>query len=170
MSVTASNLYDLSTAYRLHLAAIEEADGELTAETEAQLAELDARIEDKVDACCSYEEELEGTEAAISVAIKRLQERKATIAGRRKRLKDHVRNCLERAGLSRVETTLFVARLQNSPPSATWTGDPDAIPEGYRRIKTSVEFDAKTAILDFKDGRTMPNGVEIRQSRHLVIK
>lgn len=167
---TATNLYDLSTAYRLHLAAIEEADGELNAETEAQLAELDARIEDKIDACCSYEEELEGTEAAISVAIKRLQERKATIAGRRKRLKDHVRNCLERAGLSRVETTLFVARLQNSPPSATWTGDPDAIPEDYRRIKTTIEFDAKGALENYKFGGKLPEGIVIRQSKHLVIK
>lgn len=167
---TATNLYDLSTAYRLHLAAIEEADGELTAETEAQLAELDARIEDKVDACCSYEEELEGTEASLAAMIKRLQERKATIAGRRKRLKDHIRNCLERAGLSRVETTLFVARLQNGPPSATWTGDPEAIPEAFQRVKTLVEFDAKGAIAAFKAGDELPSGIEVRQSRFLVIK
>lgn len=165
-----TNLYELSTAYRLLIAAVEDADGELSDEREAQLDALNASIEDKVDACCSYEEELEGTEAAIAAVIKRLQDRKATVAGRRRRIKDHVRNCLERAGLSRVETTLFVARLQNSPPSATWTGDPDAIPGAFQRVKTTVEFDAKGALAAFKAGEELPSGIEVRQSRYLVIK
>lgn len=166
----ATNLYELSTQYRLLLTSVEEADGELTAEAEARLAELDAGIEERIDACCSYEEELESTEDSITAAIKRLQDRKATIAGRRRRLKEHIRNCLERAGLSRVETTLFVARLQNSPPSATWCGDPDAIPPAFQRVKTAIEFDSRTAIAIFKAGGELPAQIEIRQGRHLVIK
>lgn len=96
--------------------------------------------------------------------------RKKAATNRGDRLKNHVLHTLEVVGIPKVKGDRFTARVQASPPSARWTGDPDKPPEGFARLKTSIDFDAKGAIEAFKRGESLPDGVEIRQGKHLVIR
>lgn len=161
------HLYELADAHRSLFDRIEELDGELTPELEAELDLLFPSLERKIDGCLSVFSEKLRTADALSAEIGRLQALKRSQENAAERLKAYVKNSLIRAGIDKVQTARFVARVQNSPPSAQWNGDPAEAPEAFRRVK--VEFDSRAALAAFKNGESLPDRVEIRQGRHLVI-
>jgi hypothetical protein len=150
--------------------AIAAQDGEVTPEQEAELDRLEPRIADKVDAICGIRQERLLTAAAVAAEIARLTLRKKVLENGAERLRLYLRDCLERSGETSVTTVLFSTRIQASPPKARWTRDLDQVPGGFLRvIPGTVEFDREAALKWHREGRPLPEGIEITQGSHLVI-
>ena len=157
-TATTPRLYELAARHRQIFDAIAQNDGELTPELEAALNESSGSLATKFEACCIRNVHLEfaasgvqGEIDAVQAELDRVKARKAAIVRQQDSLQGYMRRNLEASGETRVDTERFSVRLQNNPPSAKWLGNPDAIPEAYQRVKTTVDFDAKKALADHKD-------------------
>jgi hypothetical protein len=163
-------LYTLADNYADLFAKVEEANGELSPDLEAELDAAGDSLAAKTEACCSKVREWDLTATALQAEIDRLRARQQAVRNSARRLKAYIQDCLDRAGLPRVETPRFTATIQASPPSARWTGDPEDPPAAYRREVTEVWFNAKAALDDFKHGIELPEGVEVVRGKFLMIR
>ena len=84
------NLYELTEAKLKILEAVQDLDGELTPELEAQLTAADIAIDQKLLGCCVVLKNLDALKDIHAAEIKRLTERKRAIEARHERLKEWV--------------------------------------------------------------------------------
>lgn len=163
-------LYQLADEYRRVSDEIEDSDGELSPTLEADLDAIEGPFESKIQACCALVKEFEGNEAAAKKESDRLKKRAAVFGNAARRVQQYAQDGMERAGVTKISRVNFTAWIQNSTISAKWTGDPDAVPPEFMRWKTSIEFDAASAIESHKAGEKLPEGIVIAQGKHLRIK
>jgi hypothetical protein len=165
--MTAFKLYELPAFFRFLDDAIDDAGGEITPEIQEQIDALESNLEDKADAICALVRSAEAEDVAVQAEIDRLMARRNAARSRSHNLKRYMLACLEQIGRDRVDGPRFKVRVQrNSTPSIEWTGEPDAIPDGFRRVV--VEVDGKAAREAFKAG-TLPVGFSASVGRHLRI-
>lgn len=176
-TATAPKLYEIAAHHRQIFDAISDNDGELTPELEAALNESSDSLASKLEACCIRNLSLgvaasgiQGLIAGVQAELDRLKAAHAGIVREQANLQGYMQRSLEAAGETRVDTERFSVRIQQNPPSAKWLGNPDAIPEAYQRVKTTVDFDAKKALADHKAGAMLPVDVVINRTKKLVIK
>jgi hypothetical protein len=158
-------LYELTDAIRRLSDEIAENGGEVTPEQEAFQANLEAAEADKVEAICML----------LAEKAYRSKQAKKIAAAEDKAsdwLKGYLRDCLEKAEQTRIQTPLHTVSIRNSPPSARWAGDPDSIPAEYARVVPArVEFDARKVLAAYRNGETLPDRVEIvTGNKHVVIQ
>ncbi len=135
---------------------------ELPEDVEARLDDLALALPLKVDACCRLVREWESDADRFKAEAARLSKIAGSLASKATRLRDYVRECLEVAGIDRLDTELFKLRLQASPPSARCEGDPHP---AFQRVK--VEWDRTAVIAAWREKLPLPEGVTIIVGRHL---
>lgn len=161
-------LWELADAVVEIGAELMDAGGELSPELEARLDAIDASFEGKVERVALYIRELEVTADAAAAEAKRLAAMAAARGGAAKRLKEYLKQNLERTGKQRVETDRVRLRLQkNSRPSITWARSIDDLPERYARI--TVALDGQRAYDDWKAGE-LPSSFTVETGTHLRIE
>lgn len=161
-------LYALAGEYESIAAEMVDLQGELTPELEARLDAIEDAFDGKVERTALLIRNLTGLAEAANTEAERLNALASARLAAAKRLKEYVKAAMEVADRPKVVTPLVTARIQNSPASAKWSGDPQNPPEGYTR--TRVEFDARKALDDHKAGVALPDGVSVTQGTHLVLK
>ena len=127
-----------------------EAEGEVTAELEAWLLEYDLAQKDKVDGYALYVKELEGRMAYLKEREIELAGKRRTIERRIDWLKRHLQNYLELRGLTRLEGSIYHARLQTNGgklPLVLATEDPNAYPEECRVTTVGLNKEAIRALV-----------------------
>jgi len=147
-----------------------ENEGELTPELEARLDALEGAWEDKVERVALYvrSQVVLGLAADIEVCrldrIKRSHERAADS------LKSYLLREMERMGKSKVETARARVRVQANGGKAVirWTGEPDAIPDGFRRVE--IYPDGAAVQHAHREG-TLPDGFVVEaRGKHIRIE
>ena len=134
----------------------------------ALIEELAIRFDEKVENCIAYLKNLRAEEDALSLEIKRLQGRKASVENHRKSLSNYVQAELEKAGRNNIKTGIHKARLQNNPPKVIITHQAK-VPEEFRTIETR-EVVLKSKIQDhFKTTGEILPGTDIIKGKHLRI-
>jgi hypothetical protein len=161
-------LYEIAEEFRRLDDAIDDADGELSAEVEAALDQLHLALADKVDALAALVRERDGkarffADESADLARKARVQRHAA-----DRLRDYLRRHLEALGLDGVQGARFTVAVQdNGTPSIRWSGPPDRLPDEFARVERSLDPAAARAAL--QDGR-LPEGFDVVRGRHLRIR
>ena len=158
------NLYEISAAIRQ---LTETDDGELSPNIEAQLDDLAIALEDKAQSICVIIREQETEATGLASEIARLTSRVKAANRTVERLKTYLRNEMERAGVPKLQTSLFKIRVQNNPLSLLFTGDADLLPVEFKRI--TVEPDRKAAIEHYKTTGELLDGFAVTTGTHLRI-
>jgi hypothetical protein len=164
-------LYELSSALRQIMEQVTLQDGEITEDQERILDALNASFPGKVESVLMVRQEIEATAVGVKMEIERLSRKARSLAAASERLKGYVRSQMQLAGRESVETPLFNVRIQRSSPSARWTMLDSMIPAEFRRVVPErVEFNAVAALKAASAGRALPEGIEIVQGSHIVIR
>lgn len=162
-------LYEIPAALRTLEDRIEENDGVLTPEMEAELDGLVEAFDSKVEyiAMLVREAQLEATK--WKAEEDRVSARRRSLERRAEGLRRYIHTALESSGRAKVQgDKLTVAVQKNGVPSVMIDGSPEHLPEEFRRVK--IEPDT-TAIRDaWKAGRVMPEGVEVYVGTHVRIR
>lgn len=137
-------LFEISHDYRAVLDRVDDAEGVLDDTLEADLDAVHGAMEEKVAACVVVTRELDAEAAAIKAEEARLARRRKAIEANSERLLGYVGRCLTVAGTRKIATTVAVVSLRASESVAVDVAA-EALPEAYRRTKTTVEPD-KTAL------------------------
>ena len=169
--MNAMTLYERTAALAALDAMIADADGEITPEQEAQLAELTGSIAEKAEAVAAKRAELLATADACEDECARLSKRAKALYGRAQWLERYLLTELAKANIPKVTGQRFTITRTLNPPKATPLIDPptmradlNALPEPVRecvRIKPaqaeSYEWDrAKLAKL----AKESPDAIE----------
>ena len=137
--MTNLTLYQRTQALTDRDALIADADGEITPEIEAQMAELRGSFDDKVDACVAKMRELQATADACMKEAERFEARCDRLNARAEWLKRYVHTQMTLANVTKVEgRTAVVTRVLNPPKvigvqdAPIMRADIDALPEPLR--------------------------------------
>ena len=161
-------LYKHTNDYLRVLLDIEEAEGELSAETEARLNAIEGAFEAKVEYVAKIIKERLADSAKFAVESARMSHQSHIADAQARWLKDYLKGELRRVGRDRVEGELLKVALQNSPPSCTV--DDAALPtEWCRMIPARMEPDKKAIIDALKAGQEIP-GAALVQDQHIRIR
>lgn len=159
-------LYELPDAIREALdRAVDPETGEITEALGAELDALEEEFERKAEYIALLSREAKAEAAAVKVEENRLAARRQAAENRERRLKDYLQGCMIAAGIDRIEGERAKVRIQsNSRPSITWRGDPENVPEAFRRMTVSV--DTAAAYEELKAGAELPEGFEVQTGVH----
>lgn len=162
-------LYDIQSEYAAIIAAIEENGGELTPEINEALtfngADFDAKIENYIKAIRNADADAEAYKAEAA-AFKAKADRAANTSAT---LKATVLAALRSREIDKQQFGLFKASVRRSEKVLVAEDMIPALPDQYKRVKTTVEAD-KTAIKEaLKAGETI-DGAEIIDNYSLQIK
>lgn len=136
--------------------------GEVDGDALAAYAEYQGRAAEKLEGTACYVRELEAEAEAIKVEEDRLAKRRKALEGKAARLKTYMMPALEAMG-GKVKGVM--ASLRIGKTQAVKVLDLEALPEAFKRIKTTIDPD-KTAIKKaLKSGEDIPGAaLEDRQS------
>lgn len=145
-------------------------DGELTEELEIRLAEADIGFEEKVEQVALKIRELQVEAAAAKGESTRLAKKSASRLKQAENLAGYMMRDMRRVGKTEVDRPLAGARIQDSPPAASYDGDLDDLPSDLVRVKPEErEFNRAEALKWHRAHRDLPDGVSITTDVHLRI-
>ena len=161
------SLYELSTDL---VELIDAEDVEINEEIKAEImAEIESLIAAKSEGIVAIVKNYEATIEAIKSEEKRLYENWKVLENKVSRLKEYTKECLERTGKKKVETSLGNISIRKTPPSVKIL-DETKIPLDYVTVKEVTSIDKKTLLDDLKDGLVLEGIAEIKQGTSLTIK
>lgn len=165
---TALRLYELPAAFAAWEAAVDERDGELHADAEAELDALELTLETKADAIAGLIREAELEAVYYGSEADRLTKRKRVATAKADRLKTYLKTTLKALDRPSIQTARFKIRVQsNSMPTIRWHGVYQDLPERFLRVEPSL--DSAAALAELKAKGELPEGFEITKGDHLRI-
>ncbi|HYE20940.1 MAG TPA: siphovirus Gp157 family protein [Tepidisphaeraceae bacterium] len=142
---------------------------ELSEEQVVQLAASEQRIESYAEHVKDLEEAVEGRIEARKKRIKAYQDANVADENRVQRAKETLAKVLKLAGLAKLKTAFLSAYFKSSA-SVVVECDVEAIPEEFRRTKTTTAPDKEKLKQLWKAGGTLPSGVRVEESESLVVQ
>lgn len=163
-----NSLYQISTEMDQLLEAVASAEGELTPELEAQIAQVNTALVEKTDgivAWVNYNEDL------IELAQKRIKELQEFIQRTNTKLGNfdkYVDNCLQKVGASKIEGKLY-SIVKRKPSQVVNVFDETLIPMDFINIPEPKPTVQKVEIAKaLKAGKEVP-GARLEESKNLSI-
>ncbi|MGL5717759.1 MAG: siphovirus Gp157 family protein [Paraclostridium sp.] len=162
------SLYELTTDL-IELIDIE--DVEMNEELKSQVIEqIEAAIEDKSGNMIAVIKNYEATIGAIKLEEKRLSDNRKVIEKKVDRLKGYIKECLEKTGKKKVETTLGNLSLRKLPGSVEIIDETKLMNEPiYVVEKVTRSLDKKAILADLKEGLVV-DGAILKTGTSLTIK
>ena len=164
------HLYEISSEYADFLEFVydsaEDGDGEIPPDQTDRLDCLSGEFTEKVDACCRVLKDLQASQEVCKAEADRLATRARRIGKNADWLKNYVKECLERAQVTKVDAGPFRVRIQNNPESVEVVSL-DLVPHTF-----DVEQERKISLTAIKEqlkaGVDVP-GVALKRGTHLRI-
>ena len=136
-------------------------NGELTEEEYNELGqELALELQQKGGNIIGYIQNEDALINAVDIQIKRLQEIKKSKQNKADKFKQHVKENMERLGISKLDTELGTLSIAKSPLSVEITNE-DEIPAEFKQEVVTVKIDKKAIADNFKATGEIPNGITI---------
>lgn len=139
--------------------------GEVDGEALAAYAEYQGAATEKLEATACYCRELLAEADAIKAEEERLAKRRKALENKSERLKNYMMPALEAMG-GKVKGVMVSLRIGTT--QAVKVLDLEALPEAFRRIKTTIDPDKVALKKALKDGETIP-GAALEERQSVVI-
>lgn len=163
--MTVKALYELAPEYAALEDELDAAGGEISPELMARFDAIAGELKDKLSACAFMIRNRQAESDKHAEEAKRQANRAAVLNRSAASLKQYVEYCLDMAGLAKIEG---VVRLQaNGQVSVAFDGEPEKLPEGFRRVIFGLDRDA--ALAAHAAGQPLPEGVRVERGRHVRI-
>lgn len=161
-------LYQIADDYLTALDALSEMD-EVPEETIADtMAGLAGSFADKAVAVAAYLKTLEAEAAAIQDARKAMERRETALLHHATRLRDYLKQEMERTGLTRLDHPYLALRVQANPPSVV-IEEEGMLPARFTETVTTVKVLKAEIGKALKAGEAV-FGAHLEQTTRLVIR
>lgn len=160
------SLYEITNAFP----ALMESD-EITEENKKQIEEeLTVLLQQKSQNIIGYTKNIELTINAMKEEEKRIADNRKALENKLSNFKQYVKECMERNGITKIETGLGTLSLAKSPISVEITNE-DEVPDEYKLEVVTTKIDKKKISDNFKSTGEVPGGVVIHtENTNLRIK
>lgn len=150
------SLHQITNAFPMLLA-----EENMTEEDKLKVQEeLTLLLQQKSQNIIGYYRNNELTIKAMKDEEKRISDVRKALENRNEKFKEYVKECMERAGFTKIETTLGSLSIAKSPISVEVENE-DSIPSEYKKEVVEVKIDKKAIADNFKETGEIPDGVRI---------
>lgn len=162
-------LYQIADQYESILnEAINPETGEINETALMKLDDIKDDVKEKGIAVASFIKNMEAERNAIEAARKIMAEREARLDREMSWLDGYLKGNMERCGISEISSPYFVVKLKKCPVSVN-VMDEDAIPDEYKKVKTTTSIDKAMVKEGILAGIVIP-GAELKQNVRLEIR
>ena len=160
------SLYQITSAFPM-LMEQEEMTEEDKIKVEEELTKL---LQEKSQSIIGYYRNNELTIQAMKEEEKRIAEVRKVLENRNEKFKKYVKECMENAGFTKIETTLGSLSIARSPISIEIVNE-DEVPGEYKTEIVTTKTDKKAIADNFKATGEVPNGIIVHtENTNLRIK
>lgn len=160
------SLYQITSAFPM-LMEQEEMTEEDKIKVEEELTKL---LQEKSQSIIGYYRNNELTIQAMKEEEKRIAEVRKALENRNEKFKKYVKECMENAGFTKIETTLGSLSIAKSPISIEIVNE-DEVPSEYKTEIVTTKTDKKAIADNFKATGEVPNGIIVHtENTNLRIK
>jgi hypothetical protein len=162
-------LYEIPMAWRHLEDQIEEAEGVLTPELEAELDALGEEFDRKAEYIAMLVREAKLEAEKWKAEEERVANRRRSLERRAEGLTRYLHDQMTAMGKQKIEGGLLTVGIQkNGSPGVMYEGDIMDLPEHFRRVK--IEINAAAIREAAKAGEALPAGVEVYHGTHVRIR
>lgn len=160
------NLYQITSAFPLLME-----NEEITDEDKSKIKEeLTLLLQQKSQNTIGYIRNMELTIEAMKTEEKRIADLRKSLENKNIKFKQYVKECMEKIGVSKIETPLGVLTIAKNPVSVEIINE-DEIPSEYKKEIVEIKTDKKAIADYFKETGELIPGVNINtQNTSLRIK
>ena len=134
---------------------------EITEEDKKKIKEeLTVLLQQKSQSIIGYTKNIELTISAMKEEEKRIAEDRKILENKMARFKDYVKECMERNGITKIETGLGTLSIAKSPVSVEIVNE-DEVPSEFKQEVVTVKIDKTKIKNNFKETGEIPTGVNI---------
>ena len=134
---------------------------EITEEDKKKIEdELVVLLQQKSQNIIGYTKNIELTINAMKEEEKRMADNRKTLENKLARFKDYVKECMEKNGITKIETELGILSIAKSPASVEIINE-DEIPSEFKQEVVTVKIDKTKIKNNFKETGEIPAGVNI---------
>lgn len=134
---------------------------EITEEDKKKIEEeLTVLLQQKSQSIIGYTKNIELTISAMKEEEKRIAEDRKILENKMARFKDYVKECMERNGITKIETGLGTLSIAKSPVSVEIMNE-DKVPSEFKQEVVTVKIDKTKIKNNFKETGEIPTGVNI---------
>jgi hypothetical protein len=130
------------------------------------IKDLEVDIESKLTGCVKVYQSLKADE--LEMEYKRLRERAKTIGARAEKLKEYMKENVEKLGEKKMEVGVFILTVCNNSQPSVEVYDISQVPDVYDKVHER-EIDKKLVLESHKIGLEVP-GCHIERGTHLRIR
>jgi hypothetical protein len=162
-------LYEIPAALRQLENKIEEAEGLLTPELEAELDALGEEFDRKAEFVAMLIREAKLEADKWKAEEERVSSRRRSLDRRAEGLTRYLHEQMTAMGRDKIPGDLLTVAIQrNSQPTVSFDREPHWLPEEYRRVE--FRMDAKKIREDHEAGKPLPEGIHIHHGTHVRIR
>jgi hypothetical protein len=129
---------------------------------------LQGEFEVKAINVAGYIRNIEAEASAVEQARKGMERRQRSLTRHAERLREYVKNHMERTGLPKLKNHYLTLRVQNNPPSVV-VDDEKSIPDQYKHTETVTTLLRAEIARALKADQEVP-GSHLQRSTRLVIQ
>ena len=134
---------------------------EITEENKKKIEEeLTILLQQKSQNIIGYTRNIELTINAMKEEEKRISENRKVLENKMSRFKDYVKECMERNGITKIETELGTLSLVKSPASVEVINE-EEVPEEFKQQVITIKIDKARKKNHFKETGEIPEGTNI---------
>lgn len=122
--------------------------------------ELNVMLQQKSGSIIGYTRNLELTIEAMKNEEKRIADNRKTMENKLARFKEYVKDCMEKSGILKVETSLGNLSIAKNPISVEVV-NADLIPDTYKKKEITIKIDKKAIADNFKTTGELIDGVNV---------
>lgn len=122
--------------------------------------ELEILLQQKSQNIIGYTKNIELTINAMKEEEKRIADNRKVLENKMARFKDYVKECMERNGITKIETGLGTLSIAKSPVSVEIVNE-DEVPSEFKQEVVTVKIDKTKIKNNFKETGEIPTGVNI---------
>ena len=122
--------------------------------------ELEVLLQQKSQNIIGYTKNIELTINAMKEEEKRIADNRKALENKMSKFKDYVKECMEKNGITKIETGLGTLSIAKSPASVEIINE-DEIPSEFKQEVVTVKIDKTKIKNNFKETGEIPAGVNI---------
>lgn len=122
--------------------------------------ELEILLQQKSQNIIGYTKNIELTINAMKEEEKRIADNRKALENKMARFKDYVKECMEKNGITKIETELGTLSIAKSPASVEIVNE-DEVPSEFKQEVVTVKIDKTKIKNNFKETGEIPAGVNI---------
>lgn len=122
--------------------------------------ELVVLLQQKSQNIIGYTKNIELTINAMKEEEKRIADNRKALENKMAKFKDYVKECMEKNGITKIETELGTLSIAKSPASVEIVNE-DEIPSEFKQEVVTVKIDKTKIKNNFKETGEIPAGINI---------